>query len=75
MHYSLFVFRFYYKVGNRCIFKKNCGLRAAGLPVFGPRVWAGLGPETSGTGRAGPGRAGPGLCQTLTVWVGPGPKF
>ena len=38
------------------------GLRAAGLPEFGPWVWAGYGPET----------CGPGLGQTFTVWVGPG---
>ncbi|KAI0216295.1 Low-density lipoprotein receptor-related protein 2 [Lamellibrachia satsuma] len=31
---------------------RAAGLRAAGLPIFGPRVWAGPGPNTHGLGRA-----------------------
>ena len=50
------------------------GLRAAGLPIFGPRVWAGPGPgpETCGPGRAGPG---PNIQGLGRAWAGPGPKF
>ena len=58
----------------------------AGLPVFGPRIWAGYGPETSGLGRAwakhsrsGPGlglnsslRTWAGLEKLLQTWAGPG---
>ena len=64
------------------------GLRAAGLPVFGPWVWTGYGPETCGLGQAGPGpnihglgqawaRPGPslGLNYSLWAWAGPGLKF
>ena len=51
MYYSLFVFRFYYKI---IVYNLKI-LRAAGSPVFGPRVWAGPGPETCGPGRAGSG--------------------
>ena len=60
LFYSLFVFRLCYKIiGLSSLNLAGCGL--AGLPIFGPRVWAG--PET----------CGPGLGQTFTVWDGPGP--
>ena len=49
MYNSLFVFRFYYKIIGLS-FKNLAGLRAAGLLVFGPRVWAGPGTETCGPG-------------------------
>ena len=64
LFYSLFVFRLCYKIiGLSSLNLAGRGL--AGLPIFGPRVWAGPGPET----------CGPGMGQTFTVWVGPGPKF
>ena len=59
MFYSLFVFRLCYKIIGLSSLNL-AGLRAAGLPIFGPRVWAGLGPNIHGLGRA---------------WAGPGPKF
>ena len=59
MFYSLFVFRLCYKIIGLSSLNL-AGLRAAGLPIFGPRVWAGPGPNIHGLGWA---------------WAGPGPKF
>ena len=44
LFYSLFVFRLCYKIIGLS------SLNLVGLPIFGPRVWAG--PETCGPGRA-----------------------
>ena len=81
MFYSLFVFRISYKI----IVLSSLNL-AGRLPVFGPPVWAGYGPETCGPGRAwtkhsmsGSGlglnsslRGWAGLKQLLRAWAGPG---
>ncbi|KAI0242731.1 hypothetical protein LSAT2_011387 [Lamellibrachia satsuma] len=47
--------------------ERAAGLRAAGLPIFSPRVWAGPGPETCGPGRAWAkhSRCGSGLDRAL----------
>ena len=51
LFYSLFVFRLSYKI--TVLSSLNlAGRELAGLPVFGPRVWAGYGPETCRPGRA-----------------------
>ena len=61
MHYSLFVFRFYYKVIDASLKKiADCGPRA--YPSLDRGYGPGLGlkrPGRAGPGRAGPGRAGP----------------
>ena len=71
LFYSLFVFRLCYKIIG---FSKLSGLRAAGLPIFGPRVWAGPGPETCGPGRAwakhSRSGSGLGLNSSLRAWAG-----
>ena len=58
MYYSLFMFRFYYKIISLS-FTNLAGRRLVGLPVFGLRLWArpgretcGLGPNINGMGRA-----------------------
>ena len=57
LFYSLFVFCLCYKIiglsSLNLAGRGLAGLRAAGLPIFGPRVWAGPGPDTCGP--AGPG--------------------
>ena len=65
MFYSLFVFRLSYKIIGLSSLNL-AGLRAAGLPVFGPRVWAGMGLKLAG--QAGPG-------PNIHGRAGPGPKF
>ena len=54
MYYSLFVFGFYYKIIGLSLKKisRPWALQAAGLPIFGPWVWARPGPETFRLGRA-----------------------
>ena len=61
LFYSLFVFRLCYKIiGLSSLNLAGRGL--AGLPIFGPRAWAG--PETCG---AGLGRTG--LEKLLRAWT------
>ena len=58
--YSLFVFRFYYKIIGLSFFNVINKLAGRGLTC----LWS-----------VGMGTCGPGRGQTLTVWVGLGPKF
>ena len=71
MYYSLFVFRFYYKIKGLS-FKNLAGRQLT-------RLWpAGMGPGLGlkRAGRAGPGRAGPGpnINGLGPARAGPGPK-
>ena len=49
-----------FRISYKIIVLFSLNLAGRGLPVFGPRVWAGYGPETCGPG---------------AVWGGPGIKF